>query len=283
MWLDPEGQALDPAGRSEGIVGHGQQPDPRASLAHKSVQTPRPVGRPTEKVLAAPAVVIDQVEKTVGPVVETVVVVQDGELFLVTQVADQVAYRLVRDVIGHDHAADRQGLGADGEHQRATRRIRRAVRYFNPRRQAAYDATAIVACFIEGDVGRKADDAKLRSLLVFRFHAEIENLIQAPQSVGENHQFRATPIQRLGRAGDGRRVQVEQRRVAGNIKINVRVQIARARQVGRQKGDKGDVAAVGQAGEVVGEKLIGKNIEAPLTDLAVGGRGQLEIRARPLF
>ena len=124
LGLHPQRQVIHPSGPSLRVVGHRQQPHPGVAFAHKVVQAARPVRRPAEKILPAPAVVIDQMEKGVGRASVAIVVVQYREAVLVAEVAQQVADGLVRKVIGHYHARDRLGLQTHREHQRRPRRIR---------------------------------------------------------------------------------------------------------------------------------------------------------------
>ena len=56
----------------------------------------------------------------------------------------------------------------------------------------------------------------------------------------------------------------------GYIKVYVRIQVARPRQVRRQKRDERHVAPVGQTREIVGEKCVREHVEPPLLGIAVG-------------
>ena len=114
--LDPQRQALHPPRFPARVVAHRQKPDTRTALTHKAVEAPRPVRPPAQEILPAPAVVIDQREKRVARVVVAIVVVQHRELILVTEIAQQVAYGLVPQIVAHDHARDWLRLDAHRKH-----------------------------------------------------------------------------------------------------------------------------------------------------------------------
>ena len=155
------------------------------------------------------------------------------------------------------------------------------------------DAVAEGVRFVKGRVRRKSHHPKLRALLVFALYSQVVNLIHPHPRVGEDHNLRSAPVARAERRGNRPGIQIRQRRIPRYVQVYVRVQVARrhrrdapdpaAREVRGQKGNEGDIAAIGQTGCIVREKRVGKNIEAPLVGPPVGRGRQLKVRSHPLF
>jgi len=89
-------------------------------------------------------------------------------------------------------------------------------------------------------------------------------------------------VQRLERLGDHHRIEVGQGWISRDVEIDVRSQVSRKRQIAVRKGDEGDVAAVGETANRVGEKEIGEDVEPPLIGLPVREGRELKIGADTL-
>ncbi len=297
---DEEVRKGNRAGLERAVVVKLEDPQAHAILAEEVRHIAGTVGRVAEGVVdeAVGAQAAGRIGAAAGRVV-----VQGHDGAIVRERAYEIAEVLVHDGVGHRDALHDDVGGKNAVERDSTWGFRRAIRDVHGHGEQGNLEEAVGVGAKEGERGRGPEETVGAALLVLGLDADVEDFPDG--GVGNVEQLVATAVGRAEGAGAAQDqwIQVGQpgssrsrirERAARDVKVNVRVAVAGAGEVGRQEGREGHVRSavhhreaddvghdVGHPGGDVGREVgdrgagiiqVGVNVKRPLVGQAVGVR-----------